>query len=417
MKLLLLKKLKSCLSERPLAWAQLSHQKVRLIVALLGVSFANILMFSQLGLRAVLFDGITRLHEHLNGELFLVSTYSRTLGDLPFAQVYLYQASGVPGVAAGFPLYIEGSYWINPEKLMEQKSLGSTAQTLKENTKDKNLYIEKIKILAFNPSQSALNLPAVNQQLYKLNEPDSILFDSLSQPSLGAIPSLMKSRGEVVTVMGNRRVHVVGLFELGSTLFTKGYVTMSDWNYKKISKNKDDSLKNVSVGLITLEPRANLIQVQSKLRDNLPNTIEVLTRKELIAKEMKFWEADPSGIVLTFGAVIGFIVGVIVVYQVLYTDVTEHIPEYATLKAMGYSDQALLLVVLQEALILAVLGFVPGTITSLGVYQLLSALTRIPLTLRPDVATQVFLLTIFMCSLSGTIAIRKLQTADPADIF
>jgi putative ABC transport system permease protein len=217
--------------------------------------------------------------------------------------------------------------------------------------------------------------------------------------------------------MGNRRTNVIGLFELGSTLFTKGYVVMSDWNYKQYSKNKGDSLNNISVGLLTLEPGANPIQVQAKLRGNLPNTIEVLTRKELILKEMQFWEADPSGIVLTFGAVIGFVVGVIVVYQVLYTDVAEHLPEYATLKAIGYSDQALLRVVLQEALILAVLGFVPGTITSVGVYQLLSALTRIPLTLRPDVAIQVFILTIFMCALSGAIAMRKLRTADPADVF
>jgi putative ABC transport system permease protein len=229
--------------------------------------------------------------------------------------------------------------------------------------------------------------------------------------------ALMANREELATVMGNQRTNVVGLFELGSTFFTKGYVIMSDWNYKQHSKDKDDALKNVSVGLLSLEPGANPLRVQSKLRDKLPNTIEVLTREELIAKEMKFWETDPSGIVLTFGAVIGFVVGVIVVYQVLYTDVAEHLPEYATLKAMGYSDQALLRVVLQEALILAVLGFMPGTITSVGVYQLLSTLTRIPLTLRPDVAIQVFLLTIFMCGLSGAIAMRKLRTADPADVF
>jgi putative ABC transport system permease protein len=417
MKLILPKKLKSIFSERPLAWAQLSHQKVRLTVALVGVSFANILMFSQLGLRAVLFDGITRLHENLNGDLFLVSTFSRTLGFLPFARIYLYQANGTPGVAAAFPLYIEESNWINPVKLSQQKSLNSSGKNSEKNATEKKVFPDKMKILAFNPTQPALNLSAVNQQLYKLKEPDSILFDRLSQPSLGPIPTLLASREEVATIMGNRRTNVIGLFELGSTLFTKGYVVMSDWNYKQYSKNKGDSLNNISVGLLTLEPGANPIQVQAKLRGNLPNTIEVLTRKELILKEMQFWEADPSGIVLTFGAVIGFVVGVIVVYQVLYTDVAEHLPEYATLKAIGYSDQALLRVVLQEALILAVLGFVPGTITSVGVYQLLSALTRIPLTLRPDVAIQVFILTIFMCALSGAIAMRKLRTADPADVF
>ncbi|HEY9846589.1 MAG TPA: FtsX-like permease family protein, partial [Candidatus Caenarcaniphilales bacterium] len=134
-------------------------------------------------------------------------------------------------------------------------------------------------------------------------------------------------------------------------------------------------------------------------------------------KEKAYWESDPSGVVLNFGAVMGFIVGVIVVYQVLYSDVAEHLPEYATLKAMGYADRALLMVVLQEAMILALLGFIPGCVASVGVYKLLSSLTKIPLALRPDVASQVFLLTLVMCGMAGAIAIQKLRKADPADVF
>ena len=121
--------------------------------------------------------------------------------------------------------------------------------------------------------------------------------------------------------------------------------------------------------------------------------------------------------VLNFGAMMGFIVGVIVVYQVLYSDVLEHLPEYATLKAMGFADGALLRVVLQEAMILAVLGFVPGCAASVGVYSLLSSLTKIPLSLRPDVMVQVFILTIVMCMGAGGIATQKLRQADPADVF
>jgi putative ABC transport system permease protein len=157
MKSILSEKLKCLLSEKPLAWAQLSHQKVKLAVALVGVSFANILMFSQLGLRAVLFDGITRLHEHLNGDLFLVSSFSRTLGYLPFARVYLYQANGTEGVSRAFPLYIEESNWINPEELTQQKFLNPLLQASKGDIKDKKISPVKIKILAFNSTQPALN--------------------------------------------------------------------------------------------------------------------------------------------------------------------------------------------------------------------------------------------------------------------
>jgi putative ABC transport system permease protein len=402
--------------ERPLAWAQLTHQRARLVVALIGVSFANILMFSQLGLRAVLFDGVTLLHENLEGDLFLVSSFSSNLlKSVSFPQAHLYRASAVPGVLKVSPLYIEESTWVNPEELEKTESL-KPINPGKDEVQENNLDAEEVMILAFNPTQPAFNLPTLNKELNKLSRPDSILFDQLSQPSLGDIPALISKRGEVSTIMGNKRTYVVGLYELGSTMFTDGFVIMSDWNYKRHSKD-NKQLENVSLGLLILEPGVNSQRVQMQLRKDLPPTLEVLNREELIEKEMKFWDADPSGIVLNFGAVIGFIVGVIVVYQVLYTDVSEHLPEYATLKAMGYSDFALLSIVLQEALILAVLGFIPGSLSSIGVYQLLSALTRIPLTLRPDVAFQVFLLTILMCSLSGIVAIRRLRTADPADIF
>jgi putative ABC transport system permease protein len=407
---------KKLIFERPLAWAQLSHQKARLTVALVGVSFANILMFSQLGLRAVLFEGVTNLHERLKGDLFMVSSFSPTLyRSVAFSQIQLYQASEVRGVSLVSPLYIEESTWVNPEKLLQVKSIKSSEEA-KNNTQQGSGISDEVMILAFNPTQPAFDIPQINQRLDRLARPDSILFDRLSQPSLGNIPSLFATQGEVKTIMGNQRTYIVGLYELGSTMFTKGFVIMSDWNYKQRSKN-NAQLKNVNLGLITLSSTAKPLQVQRQLRKKLPPSIEVLTRAELIKREMKFWDADPSGTILNFGAVIGFIVGVIVVYQVLYTDVSEHLPEYATLKAMGYSDLDLLQVVLQEATILAVLGFIPGSIASVGVYQLLGVLTRIPLTFRPDVATQVFTLTILMCALSGAIAIRKLRTADPADVF
>jgi putative ABC transport system permease protein len=102
---------------------------------------------------------------------------------------------------------------------------------------------------------------------------------------------------------------------------------------------------------------------------------------------------------------------------VLYSDVSDHLPEYATLKAMGYSDRALLQIVFQEALILAVLGFLPGCVASIGMYQLLAHLTRIPLAMRLDVAVNVLVLTMLMCLMSAAIASQKLRSADPADIF
>jgi putative ABC transport system permease protein len=399
--------------ETPLAWAQLSHQKVRLAVATTGVCFANILMFSQLGLLAMLTDGSTKLHESLAGDLLLVSSFSPSLlFRISFPRAYLYQAAAVEGVASASPVYIGRANWVNPNQL----SSSSEGNLSKEKRPRSRLFGNEVRIIAFNPAQPAvLNMPEVNQQLAKLAIPDAVLFDRLSQSSLGDIPEMLGKREELATIMDNHRTYVVGLFNMGSTMNDKGNVIMSDWNYAQ--RNGQNSLQQVRIGVLTLEKGANKETVQAKLRDRLPKDVAVLTREELIQREQQFHASQPEGVILKFGTIVGFVVGVIILYQVLYADISDHLSEYATLKAMGYSDRSLLMVVLQEAIILGVMGFVPGFIASVGIYQLLVTLTRIPLTMKVSVAIQVFILTLVMCAVSGAIATGKLRSADPADVF
>ena len=393
--------------DRPLGWAQISHQKTRLLVAITGVAFSNILIFTQLGLRALLFDGITLLPEALEGDLFLVSAFAPAIDFGTFPKIYVYQADAVEGVASTRPVYLSSANWVNPLDLETADGSGGGRRF--------NLFPNRVKIVAFNPTQPVLALPEVNQQLNLLNEADAVLYDRLSQEKLGPVPDLFNQPGEVLTVMNNRRVRVVGLFNLGSTLFDNAHVIMSDWNYAR--RTGTASLDNVNVASLFLEPGAEIEGVRSRLQAHLSSDVKVLTKEEMVALEITFRESFPNGKVLNFGAAMGFIVGVVIVYQVLYTDVSDHLPEYATLKAMGYSDKALLVVVLQESLILAVLGFIPGYFASYGVYGLLVTITRIPLTMKATVVAQVFLLTLVMCIISGAIAMNKLRSADPADIF
>jgi putative ABC transport system permease protein len=398
----------------PLAWAQLSHQKVRLTVALVGVCFANILMFTQLGLLAVLFDGVTQVHEQLQGDLFITSSFSRFLGRQGFPKTYLYQADAIPGVTSASPLYISNSDWVDAEQFLSpDRQLPGAADRQKASAG--NIFPVSVRVLAFNLERPVLNIPEINAQLDRLSEPDSILFDRLSQPSLGPVVPIFERDRQVKTIMGNKRIYVTGLFNLGSTLFDEGNVVMSDWNYAR--RNGSKQLDNISVGVLQLEPGVSLNIIQERLRQTLPKSLSVLTKPELVALEQESRSQDPSGKVLGFGAVMGFIVGIIVVYQVLYTDVSDHLPEYATLKAMGYSGNRLMEVVLFEAVLLAILGFIPGVLSSVGVYQLLAWTTKIPVTMRFGVASQVFGLTIAMCVFSGAVAMRKLGQADPADIF
>ncbi|MBD3883734.1 FtsX-like permease family protein [Phormidium tenue FACHB-886] len=400
--------------ETPLAWAQLSHQKVRLVVATTGVCFANILMFTQLGLQALLSDGTTLLHENLGGDLLLVSSFSPSLQwGMTFPRNYLYRAATVKGVKSASPVYIGSSNWVNPAEL--NKPRPEPGENTNEISEGGDLFGNQVRIIAFNPSQPVLILPEVNQQISKLNAPGAVLFDRLSQASLGEVPTLLSRQPEVQTIMGNRRSYVVGLFSMGSTVYEKGNVVMSDWNYAEI--NGSDSLEKVTIGVLTLEPGTDAATAKAQLRATLPPEVGIFTREELIARERLYQDTEPNGVILKFGTIVGFIVGIIIVYQVLYADINDHLSEYATLKAMGYADRTLLYVILQEAIVLAVLGFIPGFVTSLGIYQLLTVLTRIPLAMKTTVAIQVFLLTLVMCTVSGAIASSKLRSADPADVF
>lgn len=401
---LLFQKINYHLRRTPVAWLQLSHQKIRLLVAILGVAFSIILIFTQLGLRAMLFDGVALLPENLNGDLYLLSSYSESItygGSFP--SIYLYQVNSIEGVADVRPLYINTGDWVNP-KLLDSSTEGKT-----------NVEASRMQILAFNPNKPVFKSPEINQQLDLLAAPGGILYDRLSKSELGNIPQLWASKGYVSSILDNHRVNVVGLFNLGSTFYYEGVGIMSDWNYEQIQE--EETLNDVNIGIVSLQAGANPQAVIKRIKQNFSKDIKVLTPEELSQGERDFVATWPEGKVLNFGAMIGFIVGIIIVYQVIYTDVSEHLPEYATLKAMGYKDRDLSLVVLQESLILAIMGFIPGYLASYGIYYLMAKFIEFPVEMNIGIALQVFALNILMCTISGAIAIRKLRNADPADIF
>ena len=165
------------LTKEPLlGWAQLSHQKVRMIVALSGIAFADILIFMQLGFYTSLFGGITRIHEHLNGDLFLVSARAKTLIDgQTFSRRHLYQAAAVDGIASANPFYYSNAGWINP---WEKK-------------------VTNVAILAFDPAHPVLDLPEVNQQLEQIKLPDKVLVDRLARPDLGPIAETLSKENQL----------------------------------------------------------------------------------------------------------------------------------------------------------------------------------------------------------------------------
>jgi putative ABC transport system permease protein len=381
-------------ADPPIGWAQLRHQKLRLLVALAGIAFADILIFMQLGFKALLLDGSVLIHKNLHGDLVLVSKRTKSLLEgQAFSRRHLYQVASVKGVASASPLYYSLGGWVNPWK--------------KE--------VNNVAVIAFNPNRPVLDLPDVNQQLNQIKLPNIVLFDSKSQPDLGPVAEAFTQGQSITTEISGRRMKVGGIFTLGSSIFTRGHVITSDWNYLRLFGA--ESIDKIHVGVVALKPGTDAQTVIKQIQAQLPSDIKVITRQEFIDAEQAYWAADPAGVIFNFGAIMGFIVGVVIVYQILYSDVNNHLSEYATLKAMGYTDMSLLVVVFQEAIILAILGFIPGFACSIGMYGLLGNLTRIPILMRIDVALQVLIITIVMCLVSAAVAMRRLQSADPADVF
>lgn len=379
----------------PLGWLQLKHDRGRLLVALAGIAFADVLMFTQLGFQASIYDSNTRFHRALNADIVLLSPKAQNLQNLStFPRRRLFQAQDVAGVISGDGLYVHTLTWRNPDTRLDAT----------------------VQMFGFDPDAQLFRLPEVNQQQQQLKLADTVLFDRGARgPYQGTIAAL--SQGQTLTTESERRtLRIQGLYSLGASFGSDGTLMASDITFlRQFPKRQAGSL---SLGLLRLEPSANPDLVAEQLRRHLANDVRVLTREGYIAFEQAYWRrASPVGVIFGMGTVMAFVVGVVIVYQVLSTDVAAHLAEYATFRAMGYRTRFLLVVIFEEALVLASLGFIPGFILPLGIYALASKATFLPIAMTAERALKVFVLTLMMCSASGAVATRRLQAADPAELF
>lgn len=374
---------------------QLKHDPIRLLTAIAGITFADVLIFMQLGFADALFTTNTQYPRILEADLVLVSTQAQSFGDLrTFPRRRLLQALDVPSVVAADPLYVASVQWRNPQ------------------TQDRTSML----LLGHSPERAALTLPEINQQLDLIRLPDTVLFDRASRGSYDEVVAQLEQGEQVVTEAGRRTITISGMFQMGASFADDGALITSDQNFLRLFPNRDGGA--VSLGLVQIQPGVDPDQVQAALAAHLPEDVQVFTRQSYIDFEVGYIQRNsPIGFVFGLGSMMGFTVGIVIVYQVLSTDVNSHLAEYATFKAMGYRNSYLLGVIFEEALILTVLGFAPAILISLGAYQLTAMATALPLTMPMGRVLLVLLLTFLMCNVSGAIATRRLQAADPADIF
>ena len=377
-----------------LPWRQLTHEKLRLLAAGAGITFAVLLQLMQFGFRDALYTSAVLVHDRLLADLVVTSSqYEYIVSPSAFPRRRLSEARMFKEVESSASLQVGIVPFTDPVTREEHQVL----------------------LLAFKPDDPVFNLTSMNADVSKIVLADTAMFDARSRAEYQPIVDLVRREGVVRTDMADRRIDVTGVFELGVSFTGNAYMMTSDATFRRLLHRPEGT---ADIGLLRLKPGSDVEAVKTGLSTALPRDVKVMTLRQFAELEQSYWNrSQPIGFIFNLGLVVGLLVGAVIVYQILYTDVSDHLPEYATLKAMGYRDGALSLVVLQQALILSVLGFPVG----FGIAQILYAAARrttgLPIVMTVARAMMVFGLTVLMCGVSGLLAMRKLKSADPADAF
>jgi putative ABC transport system permease protein len=377
----------------PLAWRSLTANKWRLLRSSAGIGFAVLLMLMQLGFQQAFFDAALQVLRGLDGDIFLQSIHKYQFATQdPFSSNLLATAKNVPGVASARPLYADwyDLFWKNPL--------------------DGKVYL--VRGFAFEPDQPVFLFPEVNNQRDKLKASSTVLVDRRGRRFLGMNSDVSQ------TEINGVKVDIVGKFALGPDFISDGTVIMSDRTFASLLHQNPNTSPEVALGVIKLAAGADLSSVQQALRKALPATIAVLTKDQLIAFERAF-QADVSsaGPIFAIGTIVGFVVGLLISYQITFTEISDLLPQYATLKAIGYPTVFLLRVVLEQAALNGVAGWVPAVLLSLGLYQLIGQIALLPMQMSLGIILLSLGLTVGMCLLSALIAVGRVVRADPAEVF
>lgn len=380
----------------PLAWCQLVAEKKRFLAAVAGITFAVTMMMFQMGLNSALFTQVVSPHLKMRGDVVLVGTQYEYFGiSRGFPKQRLTQALAFAEVNNTMALYLGNLPIKNPDSGIDRDVL----------------------IIAFDPSDRPFADPQIESQQYRLQRDGALLFDIRSREEFGRFAELLKHSPEGVrSEISGRAVTVEGLFEMGITFAADGNVLTSFATFEQVWPGAHPDL--VSVGLIELVEGADPVEMTAALRAFLPDDLLVMTMEEFIDKEKDYWaNRTPIGFVITASMIVALIVGAVIVYQILYTDVTDHLPEYATLKSIGFRDRFFVFLIMQQSIILSVFGFLPGLGLTALLYYLTRTIAYMPTYLTPTIVLTVFILTLVMCVIAGALATRKLRHANPADIF
>lgn len=388
--------LRRLLGRTPLGWLQLVRNRGRFFIAIAGVGFAVVLIFMQLGFLAMLLETSVLVHRSLDADVVLVSPAARDLNNLgTVPRRRLYQALEVPGCADGGALYVAYEDWRNPQAPQKTAML----------------------VLGVRPDFHAFQAGPIADQLYKLRTPNAVLLDRASRGTYAKVVAATAAGARPTTEIAGTTVTIVGLIRIGASFATDGSLVTSDETFLRLFPGRQPGV--MSVGLIKARPGVDAQDLARRVRAHIPaSDARVMTMPEFIQFEQDYEQKiAPIGFVFLFGTAMGILVGAVIVFQILSSDVADHLAEYATFKAMGFTNTALAGIVVEESAILAWFGYVPGFGIALALYEVVRRAIAMPIQMPASRIIIVFVLAFAMCLCSGLLAMRRLRHADPAEIF
>jgi putative ABC transport system permease protein len=371
------------------AWKVLGHQKARTALAVAGVFVAIVLIFVELGFFIAVPQGGMLIYDHMRFDLLLASKDYIFMGQSwQFPRSALATALKVPGVAAATPIYLGDAKWQDPSG---------------------GLRLD-ITLIGFDPHSGAFTVAAVERQATTLERPDTILVDGATRTIFGPL-----STGRIIGLNG-RRMTIGGRYTLGTGFLGLGVALIDAANFFRVFPQR--SPNRVNLGFVRLRPGADPDRVASALRRALPDTMQVLTRSELTRREVAYWTTKTgTGIIFGSGLIVAFVVGIMILYQTLATQLSRQLPQFAMLKAIGYRDRTLDAIVLAQSALIMLAAFVPAVAASFGLYAAIRRETLLPVRLGGPELGGVLAIALGMATASALFSLGRLRRADPADIF
>jgi putative ABC transport system permease protein len=353
-------------------------------------------MMVQLAFRNAFLDSALEIIQSIDGDIIITSMTKFRFGTRdPISRRQFNAALGIEGVQWARPIYGEWlkSAWKSPQ----------------------NQKIYNVQVLAFDPDQPVFLFPEVNARLDELRQPDTVFYDRRARRSLGSAPVGTSN------VLARREIHIIGTFSLGPNFTTDATVITSDRTFTRLFAPQslpEGGLAEVEFGVIRVASNYRIEDVQGALKRALPSGVSVRTKAELIAFETEFQNIlSPVGPIFYLGVVMGFVVGMMISYQILYTDLSDQLPQFATLKAIGYEDGYLVRVVLQQSVFYGLVSFLPAWAAGVGLSYLIAEITLLPMRMSINIVLSTIVLTLGMCIASGVFAVKRVIAADPAELF